>query len=94
MSYNNDGLTEFSVLEHGIESLLDLMLRLSVQSTGCFVEKKNLWLSDERSCDGNSLLLTSRQFDTSLTNKCVISLREDVLVLDKGKCIGLSACLI
>lgn len=73
MRDNNNSLTEFSVLQDLIKGLLDLVLRLSIQSTSCFVEEKDFGLSNQCSSDRNSLLLASRELDTSLTNKGIIA---------------------
>lgn len=59
MSDHNDGLTKAFVSQDLIESLLDLMFRLSIQSTGCLIEEQDLWLSDESSSNSNSLLLAT-----------------------------------
>ena len=57
-----------------VESFLYDLLALRVQSRGGFIKKEDFWVTDESSCDGNSLLLSTAQLGTLATNISGISL--------------------
>ena len=57
-----------------IESKLDDLFALRINSAGGFIEDDDLWFLDYTSCDGNSLFLTSRKFYTAVANFCVVPL--------------------
>ena len=57
MSDNNDGL--LTAIDQLIQGLLHLMLTLSVKGRGGLVEKQELRLTDERTGNGDTLLLTT-----------------------------------
>mmetsp|Transcript_17903 Transcript_17903/g.27687 ORF Transcript_17903/g.27687 Transcript_17903/m.27687 type:complete len:288 (-) Transcript_17903:975-1838(-) len=94
MGDHDDRLAQISVLQDSIQSLLDLMFRLSIESRGGLVEQKDLRLANQGSGDCDSLLLASRQLHSTLSNDGVVALREDGLVLHEGQSIGLSAGLV
>ncbi|KAH0453553.1 hypothetical protein IEQ34_017877 [Dendrobium chrysotoxum] len=52
----------------GVEGFLNDSLGLGVESTGGFIQEKDLWLSYECSRNGNALLLTARHLNSSLTH--------------------------
>lgn len=84
-------LGDFWVLENLVESLLYLMLGLGVKGAGCLVKEEDLGLPDQCSSNRNPLLLSSRQLDSSLSNKSIIGIWEDLLVADEVVDIGLLA---
>jgi hypothetical protein len=54
--YGGDGS---KVLADLIDSILDFLLVLLVQSTCCLIKKEDLWFLNKGSCDGYPLLLTA-----------------------------------
>jgi len=44
---------------HSVQRLLNFLLVLAVESWSCFVQKKNIRMAKDHSCNGYSLLLTS-----------------------------------
>jgi len=87
VSNHDDSLALASVSENFVESLLHLMLRLSIKGTRCFIQEENLRLSDECSCNGYSLLLTTRKLDASFSNERVITVWKGCFILDELECI-------
>ena len=55
VGYHNRG----SVHHHILEGLLDLALRNFIESACCFIKKQNLGVSNDSSCDGDTLFLAS-----------------------------------
>jgi hypothetical protein len=53
------------------QCLVDKRFRLSVQSARCFVKNENVGLFDKRSCNGDALLLSTRELSTSCTDMCL-----------------------
>jgi hypothetical protein len=51
--------------------LVDEGFRLGVESTRRFVENKNIRFLDQCSCDGDTLLLASRELCTSGASVCL-----------------------
>ena len=51
-----------------VESFLDDFLTLRIESRGGFIKEEDLGVSDESSCDGNSLFLSTAQLGTLATN--------------------------
>ena len=78
---DDDGL--LATLDEGVDSFLHLMLTLSVQSGSCFIEEQNLGLTDEGSCDGDTLLLSTGKLDTTLSNNSIINIREQISIVDE-----------
>lgn len=68
------------VLEDLIESLLHLMLGLGIKGAGRLIKEQYLRLPNQCPSNSNSLLLTSRQFDSSLSNKSLIGIWENSLI--------------
>ena len=66
-----------SSLSGFVESFLDNFLTLHVQSRSGFIKEEDFGISDESSCDGNSLLLSSTQLGTFATNSSGISLHNN-----------------
>lgn len=64
MSNSKTGL----VLHESIERLLDDFFVLSIEGTGCLIEKENLGLLQDRSGDGESLFLSSGDLTSLGTN--------------------------
>ena len=48
-----------SPLRRSVQSCLDDLLRLGVQSGGRFVEEEDFWITEERARDGDALLLAA-----------------------------------
>jgi hypothetical protein len=63
-----------ATLRNSIESKLNNLFALRINSTGGLVEYDDLWFLDYTSCDGDSLFLTSGKFYTTVANFCVIPL--------------------
>mmetsp|Transcript_12195 Transcript_12195/g.20555 ORF Transcript_12195/g.20555 Transcript_12195/m.20555 type:complete len:144 (-) Transcript_12195:1280-1711(-) len=61
------------------------MLTFGVQGGGSLIKQEDLGLSDQGPRNGDPLLLTSRELDTSLPHQSVKSLGEKSLVLDKSE---------
>jgi len=86
-----DGTQAMSDDDHGqlaklnqlFEGLLDLGLTLGVQGTGGLVQEKNLGLADESTGDGHTLLLPTRELDSSSSDQSLITVRELFSVLDE-----------
>jgi hypothetical protein len=89
VSNHHHGLTALG--NQLVKCLLNLMLRLSVKSTGGLVEKQDTGFADEGSGDSNSLLLTSRELQTTFTNNGIEAFREEFVVFDESKNVCLSA---
>ena len=82
--YNGgDGSKVFADL---IDGILDLLLVLLIQGTSSLIKKENLWLLNKCSCNGDSLLLPSRELATSTANVCVNAFSTHLLV-DECPCI-------
>ena len=94
MSNDDNSLTEIWVSHDIIECLLYLMLRFGIESRSGFIKKKNFRLSNQSSSDRNSLLLATRELNTSFTDNCVIAIWEFLLILHETKSICFSASLI
>ena len=94
MRNDDDRLRELRVLQDDIKSLLNLMLGLRVEGGGRLVQQEDLRLPEESSCDGNALLLPSRELDAALTDERVITVREGDFVLDEIVRVCLLACPI
>jgi len=67
-SVSDDHNSFATTCHQDVESLLYLMLRLGIQSTGSFVKQYYLGVAYKRSCNSHSLLLTTRKTDSSLTD--------------------------
>ena len=63
-----------STLPCFIESFLDDFLALRIEGRGGLIEKEDLGVSDESSCNGDSLLLSTAQLGTLATNISGIAL--------------------
>lgn len=85
---NNSLITRSDKLING---LLYKMLTFRIQCRGSLIKQQKLWLSDQSSSNGDSLLLAAREFDASLTNQSIKALRELVLILDELEAVSLSA---
>jgi hypothetical protein len=57
-----------------IYGLCKLFGRLAVKIAGCLIEDQQLWPLEQRSRDGNTLLLSARQSHTTLANLGLIAL--------------------
>jgi hypothetical protein len=57
-----------------IESELDDLFALRINSTGGFIEDDDLRFLDYASCDGDSLLLSSGKFHSTVADFCVVTL--------------------
>lgn len=68
---NHDNCHGLSLLFLDVwNSSLHFVLRLGVKRWSCFIQNQNLWLLNQRSCDGNALFLTTRKIEhASHTNK-------------------------
>lgn len=70
------------------------MLTFRVQSTCRLVKKQNTRFSNQRSRNGDSLLLTARETHASFTNDRIESVREKFLILDELQTVGLTARML
>jgi len=70
------------------------MLRFSVKGTGGLVEEENLGLPDQGPSNGDPLLLSPGELDSSFPYNCIVSLGEERLVLDKRESVCLGTGLI
>ena len=84
VSYDDNCL--FARGDKTVKSLLYLMFTVSIESTGSLVKKQNLWLSDQSSGNCNSLLLSSWELDSSLSNYSIVRKREQVFVVKHCPC--------
>lgn len=69
MCNTDDGL--LTGFDKFIDGLLNEMFTLSIKGRSGLIKKQKLWLSNEGSGNGDSLLLSTGEFDASLTNECV-----------------------
>ena len=77
-----------------IKSLLYLVLALSIKCRCCLIEQKQLRFANEGSSDGDTLLLASRKFDTTLTNHCIVLKWEQVFIMNEVVSTCLTACIV
>ena len=77
-----------------VESLLDLVLRLSVKSRSSLIEQQHARLADQSSCDGDALLLPTGHLDTTLTHDSLLTFGEESLVVHKSKDLRLLTSLL
>ena len=82
-SVSDDDDRLLATLDEQVEGLLHLVLTLSVQSRGSLVQQKKLGLANQSTSDSNTLLLTTRELDATLTDHRVISEWEQVLIVDE-----------
>ena len=69
---NNDN-SLVSLFDQFVKGLLNLVLTLSIESTGCLIEQKDLRLSNQSPGDCDALFLTTRQFHSALSDHCLIA---------------------
>jgi hypothetical protein len=89
MSNNNNCLPTFSY--KFINCNLYVVFRFCIESRGGFIEKKDLWFSNESSSNGDTLLLSSTEFYSSLSNNGIVAFWHNSLVFDERKCVGFLA---
>lgn len=70
MCDNNNGYTTDFV-----NSGLDYLLVVFVESGGSFIKNKHLWLFDEGACESEALLLATAELVTASTDVCVHTIR-------------------
>ena len=87
----NDNYGLLLLFEQQIQSLLNLVFTVSIESTCCFIEKKDAWASHESSRNCYALLLSSRKSHTTLANLGFESLREQIFIF-KETTTGLLQC--
>ena len=58
-----------------IQSLLDYLLTLCVQGRGGFIEEEDLGVTDQSTCNGDPLLLSSTQLGTLDSNVGIVALK-------------------
>lgn len=63
----------FNSIKH---SFLDVLLRFTIKSRCCLVKDDDRCFCDERSCNCDTLSLSSREFDTSFSDQSLISFWE------------------
>ena len=90
---NNDN-SLFSGANQLVESFLNLMLTLRIEGRCSLVEQQKLWLADESASNSYALLLATGQLDATLTDDGFILIGEEILVMDKFICVGLSTCIV
>jgi len=93
-SVGNDDNVELATLDEQVQSLLHLVLRLSVERRSGLVQKKQLWLADQGTSDSDPLLLTARKLETTLSYHCLVAEWEKALIVDEVVSTGLLASLI
>ena len=74
MSHHHDA--QSLLLANAIQRLLNDLFTLTVQRTRRLVQHQHARVTQQRASNRDSLLLTSRQRRTQLTNICVVTLRE------------------
>ena len=57
-----------SLFEKFMHCLRNRFFRLTIQSTGRFIQDNNLWIFEKYFCNRESLFLSSTQFHSSLSN--------------------------
>lgn len=70
------------------------MLAFRIQGAGGFIEQEELRLPDECSRNGDSLLLSARKLDATLTDDRIVSLRKHVFVVNEVVGIRHLRCFI
>lgn len=80
---DNDDSKHF-LFKQLVESLLHLMFALSIQSASSLVKKQDSRSSDEGTSDCNSLLLTTREAASSLTNQGVKTIGEENSIVQES----------
>jgi len=70
------------------------VLRVSIKSWSRFVKDKNLWFSNESSCNSNSLLLTSGKLNSLLTDFSIVDQWENIFIVKEIVRISLSTSFI
>ena len=81
----DDDARLLAFLHEDVEGLLDLVLALSIECAGCLIQENDLRLSHDSPSDGNSLLLATRQFESSFTDQSIEALWEECLVLNESE---------
>ncbi len=92
MSYDNNSL--LAAADQLIESLLHLMLTFSIKSRGSLIKKQKFGLANQSTSYRNSLLLTTRKLNTTLTNNSFVAKREQVKVMDEVISVSLATGII
>jgi hypothetical protein len=64
---NNNGGDRSETLSNLVNCCLYLFLVLFIKSTGCFIQKQNLWAFNEGSGDCNPLLLSAGKLPSSIS---------------------------
>ena len=59
-----------------VQSVLDNTFTLSVESRGGLIEQENTRIGDDSTSDGNTLLLATREQETTFTDHSLITERE------------------
>jgi hypothetical protein len=85
---DGDGRSTFGCL---VERVLDDTLRLRIKSRGSFVEKQDTGIGHDSTSNGDTLLLTSREQHTALSDDRVVAIGQ---LADEAICIGLDTCLL
>lgn len=57
------------------ESTIDKGFGLCVEGGGSFIENENVWVLDQRTGNGNALLLATRELRTTRAYSCIESIR-------------------
>lgn len=63
----------------GIQSCLDDLLGLGVEGRGGFVEKEDLRIAEESTCDGDALFLAAAEHATFVADDSAEALTEDII---------------
>ena len=58
-----------AIAHDSVKSLLDQALRFFIESTRCFIKKKNAWLPDDGPSDGNPLLLATGELASTIAGE-------------------------
>ena len=90
-SVGNHDASLLSSLNEFIQGFLDLVLALCVECARGLVKKDHLRLANQGPSDGDTLLLATREPDTSLTNETIEAFREVPFVLDEREAVGHAA---
>ena len=69
MSYDQHG----PPLHGSVDSLLHQVLALCIECGGRLIEEENIWVEEEGSGDGNALLLSTGETNSSLSDHRVVA---------------------
>jgi len=80
-----------TAIHQQIKSCLDLSFRLWVKCRSSFIKQQNTGVANQSSSNGNSLLLTTRELNSTFANHGLIAFGEQLFVAQEGGNISLPA---